>query len=134
MAQDLSYERLGSDVTNTTPISISPKAAEIGGTEAAVDAAGQAGDTAGIQATLTADADESGGADIQDLWRIVAKPLIDATAQSHGESRGTMTLEVTITPVKGDGTAGTAQKFIVTHPENIDAWQTAAGRARQPIV
>ena len=86
-------------------------------------AIGGTGSTAELDCRVQADADESGGVDIQDLFKIETVPVIAAD--------GTVTLAVTVTPIKGGATDGKAQTLTVTHPENMDAWQSAAGRARQ---
>ncbi len=86
-------------------------------------AIGGTGTTSELDARVQADADESGGADVQDLFKIETVPVVAAD--------GTVTLAVTITPIKGDATEGKAQVLTVTHPENMDVWQSAAGRARQ---
>lgn len=86
-------------------------------------AIGGTGTTAELDCRVQADADESGGVDVQDLFKLEALPAVALS--------GAQTLKVTVTPIKGDGTEGTAQILTVSHPENMDAWQTAAGRARQ---
>lgn len=89
----------------------------------APSAIGGTGTTAELDCRVQADADESGGADVQDLYKLEALPAVSIN--------GEVTLKVTITPIKGDGTDGKVQVVTVTHDENMDAWQTAAGRARQ---
>lgn len=86
-------------------------------------AIGGTGTTAELDARVQADADESGGVDVQDLWKIEILPIIALS--------GVQTLKATLTPIKGDATEGTPQIFTVTHDEDMDAWQSAAGRARQ---
>lgn len=81
------------------------------------------GTTGVLTAKLQADANESGGADVQDLFTIVVTPVL--------ADSGVMTLNIVVTPIKGGGTSGNAQTLSVPHTENMDAWQTAAGRARQ---
>lgn len=87
-------------------------------------AIGGTGTTAELDCRVQADADESGGADVQDLFKIEAVPAID--------DDGITTLTVTVTPIKGDASNGTQKITVVTHDENMDAWQAAAGRAQQP--
>ena len=121
MAQDVTYNRLKSTTTNSAAMSMSVEAAEKGGTEAAL----AAGSSAGIQATIICDADEGAGTDLQDLWKIVLTPEIDANT-------GDQQLRVVVTPVGGDGVDDTAVTTVVPHPEDMDAWQTAAGNSRLP--
>lgn len=120
MAQNVNYNRPKISTVNSTPISFSVEAAEVGGTEAAL----AAGASAGVQGTLIADADESGGADLQDWATFTVEPVIDADT-------GIASVKVTVTPILGDGSSGTAKTLYVPHEQTMDAWQTAAGRARQ---
>lgn len=120
MAQVVNYDRPKASIVNDTAISISVEGAEVGGVEAAL----AAGNAPGLQATLLVDADESVGADIQDLARVTVVPEID-------QETGEITFVVTLTPVNGDGSDGTARTATWAHPQTMDAWQTAAGRARQ---
>ena len=85
-------------------------------------AAGASGD---FEVALSADADESGGADIQQLFRVKLTPVISA---AHP---GTMSLKIETTPVKGDASDAPTVVDTVAHAESMDAWQSAAGRARQ---
>lgn len=126
MSVTKSYPRLKAAPTISTGLVLTLKAAEYPTTpDSFRDNAGSvvAGTTGILDCRVQCDADESGGADVQDLWKIVATPSID--------SSGVMTLAVTVTPIKGDATAGTPGSVTVTHDENADVWQTAAGRARQ---
>lgn len=126
MAVSKSYPRLKSATTNTTGIAITLKAAEGAITQHAFRdnmGADEDGLTGVINGTYMADANESGGADVQDLFRFSITPNI--------ESNGRTTLTVVVTPVKGNGDAGDAVTTVHVLPENMDAWQTAAGRARQ---
>lgn len=115
------YERLKEPDTNTTGMELSGEARELPNALAAI-AAGTSGD---FELAISADADESGGADVQQLYRVLAQPII---AAGHP---GAQSLRLTITPVLGDGSDGEAQIVDVPHPENMDSWQAAAGRARQ---
>jgi hypothetical protein len=81
------------------------------------------GTTGVLTAKLRCDADESGGSDVQDYVNIVVTP-------STG-TNGQFTLTIVATPVNGDGTLGTSTTTVITHPQNFDTWQSAAGRARQ---
>ena len=120
MGATLNYEREKLVETNTTGMDIIAKAAE--GTAATpIDLAGADGI---IQIAFDADADESGGADVQDLIRV-------DDLQITISAEGLIKLTGSVIPVLGDGTDGTAVPISVQHPELMDAWQTAAGRARQ---
>jgi hypothetical protein len=126
MAANVNYNRAKSTTTNSTDINIDFTAGE---EPTALTALGPATDNSGtsgiLNVTVTADADESGGADIQDLFRIEdIQVLINATT-------GLTQLSMSIIPVKGGATDGTTTAVLVNHPETMDAWQTAAGRARQ---
>jgi len=120
MAKDMNYDRPKSAVVNDTPINMTILVAEKPDSPGAI---GGTGNTGELDARFQADADESGGADVQDLFKLEAVPVLTAD--------GTTKLQVTITPIKGDGTDGTPQVVNVEHDEKMDAWQTAAGRARQ---
>lgn len=120
-AGTLNYERQKSAVTNTTGMVVT---IDVGEKPDAPGAIGGTGNTGELDARFNADADESGGADIQELFKLEALPIIG--------SDGAISLQLTVTPKKGDATDGVAQVFTATHPELMDAWQTAAGRARQP--
>ena len=116
------YNRLKDPDTNSTGIVLSGEVRELPNALAAV-VAGTSGD---FELAISGDADESGGADVQQLYRVLAQPIIAAGAP------GQQSLRVTITPVLGDGSDGTPIITDVPHPETMDAWQTAAGRPRQP--
>lgn len=119
--QDINYDRPKDPKINDTPINITLFASEQPTALAAV----AAGTSGVLEAEVRADADESGGADVQTLYKIVATPTI---AVQGGET----SLQIDITPVNGDGSDGALQSFTVSHPETMDAWQAAAGRAQQP--
>lgn len=126
MSKSISYPRPKAAPTVSTAIVFTVKAAEHGNVaDVFRDNAGSpvTGTTAGVDARIQADADESGGTDVQDVFKVEALPAMD--------SSGKMTVALTVTPIKGDGTAGTPQTLTVTHDEYADTWQTAAGRARQ---
>lgn len=83
-----------------------------------------AGTTGALDCIIQADGDPTGGTDWQDLWHIEATPDLDVN--------GVSTLTPLITPILGNGSAGTPITFTpLVHPQNMDAWQTAAGDARQ---
>ena len=121
MPADVTYNRLKSTTTNSTPINMTGEQRESDGSRTAF----AAGTTGVFEAYIRGDADESGGADVQDLFKVVLTPTINPTAP------GVMTLNLVVTPVNGDASDGTPETFNVTHDENCDGWQTAAGRARQ---
>ena len=120
MSVTKTYPRPKSTTTNSTGIVFSLKAEEKPETPVSF---GGAGNTGNLDARIQADADESGGTDVQDLFKIEATPALD--------SAGKITVVVTVTPIKGDGSAGTPGTLTVTHDQDMDVWQTAAGRARQ---
>ena len=109
------YERSKSDVSNTTGIDLSLLVAEKPDGPGAI---GGTGNTAELDCRVQADADETGGADVQDLFKIEALPAIDAN--------GRTSVKITVTPINGDASEATPQQLTVVHGENIDAWQTAA--------
>jgi hypothetical protein len=118
---DINYDRPKATVVNDTPIAVHWEGAEAPTAEANL----AAGTTGECTLTLIADADESGGVDEQDLCKFSITPAID-------QERGTITFVITATPVNGDATdAPTIAVGTVTHPQTMDAWQTAAGRPRQ---
>lgn len=125
MPANFNYNRPKIASVNDTAIAISVKAAEKPNAPEELDGANtpDAGNTGKADIRLAADADESGGVDKQDLFKIEADPIIDLN--------GKVSVRVTVTPIKGDASAGTSQTLVVDHPETMDAWQTAAGRARQ---
>jgi len=124
MAADVNYNRPKLVAINDTPINIDFTAGEEPTALAALTA-DNSGSTGILNINVTADADESVGADVQNLFRVEdLRVLIDATT-------GAMTLTASIIPVDGAGADGTAVAVAVAHPETADAWQTAAGRARQ---
>lgn len=128
MSVTKTYNRLKSTTVNSTGIVVTVQAAEKPNSPHVfrdTDGSAEAGGTTGnVDVRIKADADESGGTDVQDLFKV-------ETAISVDTSSGVITLVVTTTPVKGDGTTGTAVVSTITHDENFDVWQTGAGRARQ---
>ncbi|HEU01426.1 hypothetical protein LCGC14_0273330 [marine sediment metagenome] len=115
------YNRDKDPDTNATPIDITYDGAETPTAEAPL-AVGTTGEAA---ITVLADADESGGIDVQPLYTVSLVPVIDAAAP------GGQRLTVTVTPILGGGGSGTPLVFTAPHPETMDAWQTAAGRPQQ---
>ncbi len=120
MAADINYDRPKIVVINDTPINVTLFGAE----QPTALAALAAGTTGIADIVVRADADESGGADVQDLFRITLTPQIVVAT-------GELSLQVEVTPVNGDASDAPTVTSTVTHPETMDAWQTAAGRARQ---
>ncbi len=117
---NINYDREKLVQINDTPIDMVWNGAEAPTAEAPL----AAGSTGQATLSLTADADESGGADIQDLFTVTLTPTIDS-------ERGTISLAVVVTPVNGDASDAPVQTINVAHPQTMDAWQSAAGRARQ---
>jgi hypothetical protein len=122
MPKTFSYDRPKSVVVNSTGIDVTLFASEK--PDAPVDISGT-GTTGELHALFKADADESGGADVQTLFKLEALPVVGAD--------GSVSLRVTVTPIMGASpfADGTAQQMTVPHDQTMDAWQTAAGRARQ---
>ncbi|HET99711.1 hypothetical protein LCGC14_0274180 [marine sediment metagenome] len=118
---DKNYDREKVITINDTPIALTFTGAETPTAEAPL-AVGADGEAA---ITVLADADESGGVDVQDLYTISIVPVIDTLAP------GKQRLIISVTPVRGDATLGSTRSLIVDHPETMDAWQSSAGRARQ---
>lgn len=87
-------------------------------------AIGGTGTTAEFDCRIQADADESVGVDVQDLFKVEIVPTLS--------SEGAIRCAVTVTPILGDGSDGTAEAKTVTHSQDMSAWQTAAGRPPQP--
>lgn len=121
MAKDLSYERSKSATTNTTPINHTFQGRE--SPDAFASLSTGTGTAGAADLKVLADADESAGADVQDLWDVKVTP------QLSGD--GTISLLVEATPVLGDGTPGTKVSQAFSHEETMDQWQAAAGRPRQ---
>lgn len=122
MAATINYDRPKIATINDTPIDITIQGRE------SPDAFGNLGagtGTTGVaDVKFRADADESGGADVQDLWDIALTPSIH-------EVTGVIKMTIVATPVLGDASNGTPVTTVLTHDETSDAWQSAAGRARQ---
>jgi len=121
MAADFTYNRSKVATTNSTPINVSYEQRESDGIRAAI----AAGTTGIAELTMRADADETGAADIQDIFRVVLTPIMNPNS-------GKFAVEVTVTSILGDATDGFTQDAVrFEHDETMDAWQAAAGRARQ---
>ena len=88
----------------------------------AMESVGVIGDTGVARLEYQVDADESGGADVQTMYKIDVTPTIT--------SDGKHTLTFVVTPVGGAGGDLPAQTLAVLHPETVDAWQSAAGNPR----
>lgn len=120
MGDTLNYNRPKASAVNDTAIDITIKSGE-SDESPLPDTAG----TTGITKTeYYADADESGSSDIQLLATFLITPAIDVNT-------GRITFTVAFTPKGGGGGAGTTTSQVFTHHETMDAWQAAAGRARQ---
>lgn len=126
MAANVNYDRPKDPAINDTPINIDFLAGEEPTALAALTA-DNSGSTGILNVTITADADESGGADVQDLFRIEDIQVL------INQETGLCQLVLNVIPVLGDGTDANTppEQYVVNHPETMDAWQTAAGRPRQ---
>lgn len=118
---DKNYNRQKLTSVNDTPIDITYEGSELPTAPAALDA----GTTGNAEIIVLADADESGGGDVQDWWKVKLTPSISSVHP------GASVLLVEVTPIKGDGEDGTKRTLNVDHDEDMDTWQAAAGRARQ---
>lgn len=126
MAVSLSYPRPKSVVTNATGIDLTILAAEGAITPHVFrDNMGEAEDglTGVVHVNYSADANESGGADVQQLFKVTLTPTLD--------SNGTIKMTVSVVPVTGATADAATQTLVAVHPESMDVWQTAAGRGRQ---
>lgn len=121
MAADKNYDRPKVVGINDTPINLTIFVAE---KPDSVGAIGGTGTTAILDATFKADADESGGADVQDHAEFTITPTVDKVT-------GKTQYQVDFTPINGGGADGVKQTHVFDHDELMDAWQSAAGRARQ---
>ena len=117
----INYDRPKIVGINDTPMITTLLVAEKPDSPAAIGGAGSTGE---LDMRVQADADESGGADVQDLYKVETVPTIVV-------GTGAVNLKVTVTPILGDGTEGTPVITNIPHNETMDAWQSAAGRARQ---
>ena len=124
MAGTVNYDRPKSTTVNATTLDVSLLAGEEPTALGALTG-DNSGSTGILNVTFQVDADESGGVDIQDLFRIEdLKVTLDAAT-------GRINLTGMVWPVKGDATDGVAVAINVVHPQTMDVWQTAAGRPRQ---
>lgn len=122
MAVNLTYNRSKSASVNSTPINVTIFVAENPDSLASIAGTGTTGV---LHAMFKGDADESTGADVTNLFELTATPSIELNT-------GIIRLTIVVTPKKGDGTDGTSASQVFTHTETCDAWQSGAGRARQP--
>ena len=90
-----------------------PTPADLGGTDGIV------------QVEFEGDADEGAGTILENLFRVEG---LQVTLGSAGEVR----LVGSVIPVLGDGSDGTTVAINTLHPQNMDAWQAAAGHPQQP--
>jgi hypothetical protein len=121
MGGTISYNRPKSTSANSTGLAITILAAEKPATLAAL----VGGDSMITQVRYDVDADESVGADVQPLVTFEIRPVID-------ETTGVITFEIACQPKYGSGVDGPETILRYAHPQTADAFQTAAGRARQP--
>lgn len=126
MGASISYARPKSATTNTTAIAFTIKAGE--SDEDPLPAT--SGATGIVTVEYSADADESGGTDVQKIATFTITPSMSATGQ--------LSFVVGMVPTDGAAADGTCVPTITadgkasfSHPQSMDAWQTAAGRARQ---
>lgn len=120
MSVTKTYARPKSAPTISTGIVLTVQAAEYPVTPVAFD---EDGVGAVLDARLHCDANESGGTIDRDLFQIIATPTLN--------SNGSLVYTVVVTCILGDASSGTAHTLTVTHDQNMDTFQTAAGRARQ---
>lgn len=125
MAVNKTYTRPKSVPTNSTVIAITTQAAEKPNAPEAMKT--DTGTTGNLHCLIRADAIESGGGDVQNLFKLETAIAVDAVT-------GQITLVVTVTPVLGTagGTDGTPKVMTVEHEQTMSAWQTSAGRPPQP--
>jgi len=122
MSVTTNYNRSKDPAVNVTGIAIVPKAGE----EPTAVAALAGGTTGIVNVEFEGDADESGGATLVNIFRV------DDLRIAIDNATGLMRLTGLIVPVLGDGTdAPTTYPINQAHPQTADAWQTAAGRAKQ---
>jgi hypothetical protein len=114
------YSRPKATTVNSTGMALTLLVAEKPDSPVAIGGTGTTGE---LDMRVRCDADESGGAYVQDLFKVETLPQLSAD--------GVITLSVTVTPIKGGGAVGTPVSMNVKHDEDMDTWQTAAGRARQ---
>ncbi len=115
------YDRLKEPGTNVTGMDLTYRGSELPTAPAAL-VAGTSGDA---EIFVDCDADESAGVDVQALYKVKLTPVISAATP------GTQSLKVEVTPVNGDASDAPTITNTIPHPEAMDAWQAAAGRARQ---
>lgn len=120
MAGTISYNRAKDPAINATGMLYTILVSE---KPDAVSAIGGTGTTGILDAEFQVDADESGGADVQAHGKFTITPAVD--------SNGVTKYTVVFTPILGAGGDGKIVTTVLTHDENMDAWQIAAGRPRQ---
>ena len=124
MAADVNYDRPKSVVINDTPINIDFTAGEEPTAATTALTADNSGSSGILNINVTADADPTGGADIQDLFRIEDLQVV------INQETGLTQLTMSVVPVTGGATDATAVAVTVNHTQTMDAWQAAAGVAR----
>ena len=119
MSCTLNYNRPVAALVAVTPIDTSLLVGELPDAPTAI---GGTGTTCVTDLRIQGDADPTGGAQVQDLFKVVVTPTIS--------SDGKMAATVVVTPVAGAGGDLPAQTLVAEHPETTDAWQAAAGFPR----
>ena len=119
MQADITYERTKSTGTNTTDMNVTWTAAESGETQSSAFT----GSTGVLDARMRLDLDESVGVDIQEVAKIECTPGLS--------ENGSLSILISVTPIKGDGTELTPRLYKFVHPDNVDTIQTDGGRPRQ---
>ncbi len=126
MSGTINYNRDKNPKINDTGIVVTPL---VGEEPTAVGAltGDNSGSTGILNIDFQGDADESGGTSLVNLFRI------EDLQVTVGVNDGVVKLTGNIVPVLGDASdAPTPTPISVTHPQTMDAWQAAAGRAQQP--
>lgn len=122
MSGTISYSRPKSATINATPIVFRTYAVEDPVALTTGNGTMTAGSTGITKIQLLADADESVANDVQPIAEYKITPSV--------AEDGTTRYAVEVKWIDGDGTETTVTQTF-THHENMDAWQTAAGRPRQ---
>lgn len=123
MSVTQSYSRPKAATVNNTGIVMTAFVTEKPVTNPTSNGILTSGSTGVINISWYADANESGSTDIQEIMRAIITPSLSAG--------GTLTYNVAIYAVDGDGTVHLLTSLSFDHTQDMDTWQTAAGRARQ---
>lgn len=116
------YDRTKIAISNPTGIALTTKACEMPNALAAMPTAG--GESGIVRVLYTADADESGGADVQNHARFKFTPGLTTGGQ--------FSVGIEFVPIGGAGGDGTTQSATLVHPQSMDDFQADGGRPRQP--